>query len=149
MVVRAMTPKMTDIMTPDQERFVRRQRVGRLATADAAGQPHVIPVCFVCLDGQIYTPVDEKPKSGRPLRRLRNIAENPEVAVVFDHYEDDWQRLGWVLIRGTAQLVGDRAGKEAAIAALRRKYRQYVAMALEPRPLIHVAPRQVTSWGAV
>lgn len=135
--------------SPQEEAFVRGRRVGHLATADARGRPFVIPVCFVYLDGRVYTPVDEKPKSGRPLRRLRNIADNEHVSIVFDRYDDDWSRLGWVLLQGTASLVDDAAERTLALATLREKYRQYESMALEERPLIRIDPELWSSWGAL
>ncbi len=140
---------MTDLLSPREQEFVRAQRVARMATADAHGRPFAVPVCFVYLNGRLYTPVDEKPKSGRRLRRLRNIEANPQVAIVFDRYEDDWERLAWVLIRGTASLVTDEGEKAQAAAALRRKYEQYSSMALEQLPLIRVILEQAASWGAV
>ncbi len=140
---------MTDILSPREEDFVRAQRVARMATADIDGRPFAVPVCFVYLNGCLYTPVDEKPKSGRRLRRLRNIEENPQVALVFDHYEDDWERLAWVLIRGKASMVTDMGEKAQAVAALRSKYEQYDSMALEQLPLIRVNPEHAANWGAV
>lgn len=92
--------------------------------------------------------MDEKPKSGRPLKRLRNIEENPQVALVFDRYDDDWTRLAWVLFQGRASLVTDADEKERAAAALRDKYRQYRSMSLERHPLIRVEPERTASWGA-
>ena len=140
---------MADLLSPRERDFVRAQRVARMATADARGRPFAVPVCFVYLNGCLYTPVDEKPKSGRRLRRLRNIEANPQVALVFDRYEDDWERLAWVLIRGRASLVTDGGEKAQAAAALRRKYEQYSSMALEQLPLIRVSPERAASWGAV
>lgn len=139
------------MLSPEQEEFVRRQPVGHLATADADGQPFVIPVCFAYLDGRLYTPVDEKPKSPdvSALRRLRNIEANPRVSVVFDRYDDDWQRLAWVLVLGTASLVEDDGERGEALAALREKYPQYRSMALEGRPLIRIEPQRASGWGAL
>ena len=137
------------MLSPREVVFVRAQRVARMATADAHGRPFAVPICFVYLKGCLYTPIDEKPKGGRRLRRLRNIEANPQVAIVLDRYEDDWDRLAWVLIRGRASLVMDRGEKAQAAAALRRKYEQYRSMALEQLPLIRVNPEQTASWGAV
>ena len=140
---------MTDILSPREEDFVRAQRVARMATADVDGRPFVVPVCFAYLNGCLYTPIDEKPKSGRRLKRLRNIEVNPQVALVFDRYQDDWNRLAWVLIRGKAALVTDLGEKAQAVAALRSKYDQYQSMALEQLPLIRVSPEHAANWGAV
>ena len=137
------------MLSPREEDFVRAQRVARMATADARGRSFAVPVCFVYVSGCLYTPVDEKPKSGRRLSRLRNIEANPQVALVFDRYEDDWERLAWVLIRGRASPVTDRGEKAQAAAALRRKYEQYRSMALEQLPLIRVNLERAASWGAV
>jgi hypothetical protein len=71
------------------------------------------------------------------------------VALLFDRYEDDWERLAWVLLRGRASLVSEAAERARALAALREKYRQYRSMALEERPLIRVEPERASSWGAV
>lgn len=143
---RAVAP---DALSRREARFVRGQPVARMATADAEGRPFVVPICFAWVDGRLYTPIDEKPKSGRPLRRLRNIEANPQVAIVFDRYDDDWQRLAWVLVRGTAALVTDEREKGKAVTALRRRYNQYRSMALEQLPIIRVIPEHVASWGAL
>ena len=123
------------------------RRVGHLATADAEGRPHVVPVCFAYLDGRIYIAIDEKPKRSLRLKRLRNIEENPRVALVFDRYDEDWSRLGWVMVRGTATVIDGGAEHERAVAELREKYEQYRSMTLEGRPVISVTVERVSSWG--
>lgn len=138
-------------LTPEQTAFLTRQRSGRLATVDPAGQPHAVPICYALLNGLIYTPIDEKPKRGDPreLRRIRNILANPKVCLVVDHYEDeDWSRLGWLQVRGTASIVEDAAERQAALAALRARYRQYQAMALEDLPLLRITPTRLVGWQA-
>jgi len=130
-----------------QLQFIERQRVAHLATADASGRPHVVPVCFAQLDGRFYIAIDEKPKRSLRLKRLRNLEENPHVALVFDRYDDDWSRLGWVLVQGAAAILSDGPEHERALAALRDRYAQYRSMALEGRPLITVAAERVSSWG--
>jgi PPOX class probable F420-dependent enzyme len=130
--------------------FLERQRLAHLATADASGNPHVIPVCFALIGETLYVAIDEKPKRGDPrqLRRLRNIAENRHVAVVVDHYDDrDWSRLGFVLVRGLARVVPPSPELALAVAALRERYVQYRAMALEDRPVIAADIERVTMWG--
>jgi PPOX class probable F420-dependent enzyme len=129
--------------------FVDAQRVGHLATADAAGTPHVIPVCFVRVSDTLYIAIDQKPKRGDPrqLKRVRNVLENPRVALVADMYDEDWSRLGFVLLRGRARLVERGQEHHQALAALRAKYEQYRAMALEERPVIAVDIERVTVWG--
>ena len=97
-------------------------RVARLATIDADGSPHVVPICFA-LDGDtLYSAVDAKPKSTRALRRLANIEANPKVEVVIDHYDEDWSQLWWVRLSGRAGVVQhDARGLELLCA----KYPQY------------------------
>ncbi len=127
--------------------FVQARPVAHLATADPAGRPHVVPVCFAYLDGRFYIAIDEKPKRSLRLKRLRNIEENPRVALVFDRYDDDWSRLGWVLVQGSSAILEAGAEHERAVAALRERYPQYRAMALEGRPMIRVAAEKVSNWG--
>jgi PPOX class probable F420-dependent enzyme len=133
-------------------RFLERQRVAHLATADATGAPHVVPICFALIDETLYVAIDEKPKIGAPmqLRRLRNIVQNPRVAIVADVYDDtDWSQLGFVLVRGRARVLNAGDEHRRALEALRRKYPQYQAMALEERPAIAVEVERVTSWGRI
>ncbi len=136
-------------LTADDRAFIEAQPVGRLATADAAGRPHAIPICFVVIGDTLYFAIDEKPKreGGRPLKRLRNIIENPEVAVIVDHYEDDWSRLGWVMVRGPAEIIEGGEAYAAAHAALRARYPQYRAMNLERLPVVAIRIERVARWG--
>ncbi|HEY0582963.1 MAG TPA: TIGR03668 family PPOX class F420-dependent oxidoreductase [Chloroflexota bacterium] len=132
--------------------FLMRQRVARLATVDESGAPHVVPVCFALVEQTVYIAIDEKPKrvgrEVRRLQRLRNIAAEPRVALVADVYDDaDWGRLGWVMARGTARVLEEGQEHAAALAALRGKYAQYAAMALEGRPVIALAIERLTAWG--
>jgi PPOX class probable F420-dependent enzyme len=130
--------------------FLERQRVAHLATVDAGGAPHVIPICFALVGETLYVVIDQKPKRGDPrrLRRLRNIAENPRVAIVVDVYDDaDWSRLGFVLVRGPARVLAAGAEHTRAVAALREKYVQYRTMALDERPVIAAQIERVTTWG--
>src|SRR5205809_6500307 len=94
-------------LTEAETTFVAAQRVARLATADAEGNPHVIPVCYAFDGERFYTPLDEKPKrvTARQLRRVRNTETRPEDALVLDQYDDDWSRLGYVLVQGRAELL--------------------------------------------
>ena len=95
-------------MMPDGDRaaFLDAARIAYLATADRHGAPHIVPVCFVRGGEQIYITIDQKPKRGTDLKRLRNIAENPSVALTVEHYDDaDWSKLGWVMVRGKAEIL--------------------------------------------
>ncbi len=128
--------------------FIERQRVGRLATVDASGAPHVVPICYALLDdGCLYMAVDEKPKRTDRLQRMRNIEGDSRFALVIDHYDDDVSRLAWVMVRGRgAELpLGDR--HDAAIEALRARYEQYRTMDLDGRPVLRLVPERVNSWG--
>ena len=125
--------------------FIDSCRVAHLATADGDGSPHVVPVCFAYLDGAFWVAIDEKPKTTRRLKRIRNIETNPRVSLVFDRYDEDWFRLAYVLVRGTASVV-ERAPLEV-VAALRARYTQYESMKLEERPAIQITPESVVAWG--
>jgi PPOX class probable F420-dependent enzyme len=124
-------------------------RVARLATAGADGRPHLVPVVFA-LDGDtLYTAVDDvKPKATTRLKRLANIAANPAVALLADHYADDWTALWWVRADGTARLLepaGDEAGKARALLA--ERYPQY-AEAPPPGVVIAVDVTRWSGWAA-
>jgi PPOX class probable F420-dependent enzyme len=130
--------------------FVREQRVARLATANEQGTPHVVPVCYAFDGARFYTPLDEKPKraSDRALRRVRNIEARGEAALVIDRYDDDWSKLGYVLVTGKARLLEPgEPGHAEALALLRARYPQYQTMALETRAVIALTLASVASWG--
>ena len=133
-----------------ERRFVESMRVARLATADANGAPHVVPVCYALLGGNLYVTIDEKPKRPdvRAMKRLRNIAENPRVAVVIDRYDEDWSRLAWVMLRGRADILDDGDEHDRAQAELRERYPQYRTMRIEPLPVIALRIDRVNAWGA-
>ncbi|MBI4493658.1 MAG: TIGR03668 family PPOX class F420-dependent oxidoreductase [Chloroflexi bacterium] len=135
--------------TPQVARLLGRARVAHLATADAAGRPHVVPIVFA-FDGQrLYSAVDEKPKRVGPgqLRRVRNLRERPRAAVVVDRYDEDWSRLVYVLLEGPARLLEAGAEHARAVELLRAKYPQYVRHRLEERPIIALDPERVVAWG--
>lgn len=137
------------MLSEAQAAFVASQRVGRLATADKHGNPHVVPVCFAVANGTLYITIDEKPKrpSARPLKRLRNMMENPAVAFVADRYEEDWRLLGWVMLRGRAQVLADGPEHDDAQTLLRERYPQYRTMQLSDLPVIALRIQRATSWG--
>jgi PPOX class probable F420-dependent enzyme len=118
----------------------------RLATADRDGQPHVVPCTFV-LDEQVRIAIgiDNKPKSTRNLRRLRNIAENPRVSAIADHYDDDWNQLWWARADGTAAVEQSRAGHRASWRQLISKYPQYRDQVLDG-PIILVTIESWSGW---
>ncbi len=137
------------MLTATQQAFVAAQRVGRLATADARGNPHVVPVCFALGGTTLYITIDEKPKraDGPPLKRLRNIIDNPSVAFVVDRYDEDWRQLGWVMLRGRAEILADGAEHDRAQTLLRERYAQYRSMQLAALPVIAIRIARVASWG--
>jgi PPOX class probable F420-dependent enzyme len=136
------------MLSNDERRFLARQRVAHLATADKRAVPHVVPVCFAIREHTLYITIDEKPKRSRTaLRRLRNIAENPAVAVVADHYDEDWTRLGWVMLHGRAEILAEGAEHMNAQAMLRERYPQLRAMQIADYPVIAVRIERTSSWG--
>ncbi len=140
------------MFTDRERRYLEAARVGRLATADAERRPHVVPICFALLEGKLVSAVDEKPQSvpADELRRSRDIRANPRVALVVDHYTEDWSELGWVQVRGTAtHLAPGDPGHGNAVTALRGKYDQYADHALEERPVLRIRPGSVRSWGSL
>ena len=131
------------------EALLRDARTAHLATSGRDSRPHVVPICYVWRDGVLYTPLDRKPKRStdpRRLRRVRNIAENPRVAVVIDRYEEDWDRLAYVLVEGTASVLESGSEYRAAAEALVEKYPQYEALSLAGRPIIRVVAERVAAW---
>ena len=135
-------------LTDAARAFCERSRVARLATADANGVPHLVPVCYAIIGDSLYITIDEKPKrTGTPLKRLRNIAENPEVAVTLDRWDEDWRRLAWVMLRGRAEILPSGEEHDRAQARLRERYPQYRTMDLAPLPVIAVRIARATTWG--
>ncbi len=142
----------SSVLSPEQTAFLVRQRVARLATADADGRPHAVPVCFAYAPGSAYIALDEKPKEVpvTRLKRVRNVLENPNVSLVADRYAEDWDLLAFVMVRGRAELLEPGAGEHAAaVRLLRGKYHQYEGMRIETNPVIAVRAEGVASWGAL
>ena len=141
------------LLSDDEWRFVERARVARLATADREGAPHAVPVVFAVVDGKIYVPVDGKQKKDiERLKRLDNIRENEKVSFLVDHYEDDWAKLGFVLLFGSATIIhieADAAAYERAAELLREKYAQYRGPIKIHQWMIEITPRRAVSWGAI
>jgi PPOX class probable F420-dependent enzyme len=105
--------------------LVAAARVGRLATVSPDGRLHLVPICFVLAGDVLYSAVDEKPKRSRRLQRLENVRARPHVAVLVDHYEEEWSRLWWVRLRGTGRVVEHGPEFEASLGLLAEKYEQY------------------------
>ena len=136
------------MLSKQQARFLASRRVGHLATADVRAAPHLVPVCFVVSESALYITIDQKPKGDiRALKRLRNIVENPIAAFVADRWDEDWTRLGWVMLRGAAEILADGAEHDRAQALLRSRYPQYRGMVLDDLPVIAIRIERATSWG--
>ena len=137
------------MLSARERAFVETRRVAHLATADSRAVPQVVPVCFGLAEDALYITIDQKPKrdGGRPLKRLRNIAENPRVSVVFDRYDEDWRRLAWVMLHGRAAILTEGPEHDRAQALLRARYRQLEAMEIGPLPVIVMRIERVASWG--
>lgn len=136
------------MLTAEQAAYLNRHRVAHLATVDAEGRPHAVPVCFAIVQGLLYTPLDRKPKRVpvEQLRRVRDLAANPAVSLLVDEYDEDWTRLRWLQVRGTGVLINPGNEQRLAIAALRERYPQYREMTLEDRPMIRITPVEVRQW---
>jgi PPOX class probable F420-dependent enzyme len=137
------------MLTDDERQFLEGQKVARLATAGADACPHVVPICFAVLGNTLYLTIDEKPKrrSKAPLKRIANIRENPLVAVVADHYDDDWCQLGWVMVQGRAEVLESGAEHGRAQARLRDRYPQLAKMRIETLPVVAIRIERAISWG--
>jgi PPOX class probable F420-dependent enzyme len=137
------------MLTDEQRRFLDAQRVARLATADAAGRPHVVPICYALTGDTVYFTIDEKPKKkpAAGLKRLANLRANPFAALVVDRYDEDWSRLGWVMLQGRAEVLESGPEHDRAQANLRARYPQLAAMRIEALPVVAVRVDHVASWG--
>ncbi len=137
--------------TERERRFLAQCRVAHLATADAQATPHVVPVCFALAGDTLYITIDAKPKrrSVAALKRLANIASNPAVALVADRYDEDWSRLGWVMLHGRAEILGGGAEHDQAQALLGARYLQLARMQIAHLPVIAMRIARTTCWGDI
>lgn len=131
-----------------QRELLAAAPAGRLATLRADGTPRLVPITFALLEGLICSVVDEiKPKRGPRLARLADVARDPRVGLVVDHYDADWSRLWWVRIDGTAAVHEGGELRERALDALTAKYEPYAA-ARPAGPLLVITPASWTGWTA-
>jgi PPOX class probable F420-dependent enzyme len=147
----AITRKPTLILARLQEKL-KAARVARLATLDPRRSPHLVPICFTYDGSFFYSAIDRKPKRVAPSRlaRLKNIKRTPRVALLVDHYREDWKTLWCILVRGNAKLVSDPAERRRALRRLRTKYPQYRSgMLAEDAPVLRITPLRVTTWGNI
>ncbi len=130
-------------------RYLAAHRVARLTTVDADNLPSVVPICYATDGAMIYSALDAKPKQVAPtaLKRVQNILNRPDVALVVDDYREDWAQLSYLLVRGRATLITDESEEHArAVALLRAKYPQYHEMPIEDQPIIRIAPQHTRFW---
>jgi len=151
MAARTESATLKILEQPAVRDFLASARVGSLATADAEAAPHAIPLCFWFGDARFYFVIDQKPKrqTGLAIKRMRNIIANPHVALLIDHYEDDWNHLAYVLIHGAARVVDESDEYLFALRNLRDKYPQYRNMTLAPadNPVVRIHAERAHAWG--
>jgi PPOX class probable F420-dependent enzyme len=139
------------ILTERQRAFVAATRTAVLATTAPDGRPRLVPVCFVLAEGIVISPLDEKPKrvdDPRDLARVRDVLARPAVELLVHRWDEDWSRLGWVRLRGTARVLEPGEPEhDAAIVPLRSKYPQYASQAIDRRPMLRIEVERATAWG--
>jgi PPOX class probable F420-dependent enzyme len=151
------------LLDAGQRAFLANARTATLATVAPSGRPRVVPICFVvgadAPDGRprLYSPLDDKPKAvadPRRLARVRDLLARPDATLLVDHWSEDWDRLGWLRLETTADLIEAGGGSPTAelagaIAALRAKYPQYADHRLETRPILRFTVDRAVAWGAM
>lgn len=138
---------MTQLTAADRY-LLDRERRATLVTLGASGRPRAVPVCYALVAERIVTPIDSKPKRSTDpltLARVRDISADARVALLVDHWDEDWDRLAWLRVEGEACIVDPSA---ESLRALRARYAQYASMPLEQLPLIEITVRRVTRWSA-
>ena len=137
------------MLTNQTRGFLDNHRVARFATTDLVGQPHVVPICYAVSNDTAYFTIDKKPKwsTNKPLKRIRNLQQNPHVALVVDHYDEDWTRLGWVMIQGEAAVLDNDKEHAKAQRLLKARYPQLDGMQIGDLPVIAIRIKRVVSWG--
>ena len=139
------------MLTEEQRRFLEAQRVARFASIDPAGRPHVVPICYALLGETVCFTIDRKPKRspGGKLKRLANLEANPFAALVVDRYDEDWSRLGWVMLRGPAEILASGPEHDRAQGRLRARYPQLAQMQIAELPVVLIRIETVSSWGCL
>jgi PPOX class probable F420-dependent enzyme len=137
------------------DRLLETWPVARLATLGPEGQPHLVPIVFARLGGELWSPIDGKPKRAGEAVRVQHVRAQPQVSVLLDHYDADWSRLWWLRVDGVARVVqpaDPETDLEVApvVAALRGRYAQYedTAPLRDPATLLAVRPTRIASWCA-
>lgn len=125
-------------------KLIAAERVCRVATADAAGTPHVVPVCHVLAGDRIYF------GSGNDARKVTNLRANPKVALTIDLYSEDWSHIKGVMVHGTAAIIERGPRFTQARDRLYAKYPQYpeeAALATSDSVIVEVTPTRIFTWG--
>jgi PPOX class probable F420-dependent enzyme len=139
------------ILSAEERAFVAAARTAILATTAPSGRPRLVPICFVIEGDVVLSPLDEKPKrvvDPRTLARVRDLRTQRRVALLVHRWDEDWSRLAWLRLRGTARLLEPGEPEHAAaIVPLRAKYPQYVSQAIDVRPMLRIELDRATSWG--
>ena len=142
---------------PRFERVLHKARIARLATVDSKYRPHLIPVVFVFCNDLFYLPIDHKSKRARPekLKRVRNIQQNSNVALLIDRYSENWKELFYILIQGKASILGNKymTNHEKSLShdfhiLLREKYKQYEKIGVGEY-IIMIKPQKAVTWSNV
>jgi PPOX class probable F420-dependent enzyme len=151
-------PAAPPILTPGDRRLLLASRTATLATRDPNGRPRLVPCCFVPdpARDRIWTPIDEKPKRSSDPRQLGRVADLtawPAVSLLVDRWSEDWSKLAWLRLHGTATLLepGEPPAlpeRRVAIGLLRERYAQYRDHDLETRPIIAVEVTAAVRWAA-
>ena len=140
------------VLSPEQRAFVATARTAILATVAPDGAPRLVPICFIVEGDRIVSPLDEKPKrtaDPRDLARVRDILERPQVSLLVHRWDEDWSRLAWIRLQGTASLIEPGRSPLGVVEDLRAKYPQYEDHAIDRRPMLEVVIDRVSSWGNV
>ena len=136
---------------PAVKAFIERARVARLGTIDSEFKPHLVPVVFVFDRSHFFIPIDEKRKTAKPekLKRIKNIQDNPNVALLIDEYSEDWTKLAFVMIQGKATIITTKTREniqlQEAYKKLTTKYQQYQKIELREMCII-IKPEKIASW---
>jgi PPOX class probable F420-dependent enzyme len=117
-------------------------RRGVLSTIGSDGSPHSVPVVYVVHDGELVSPIDDKPKRGPDLKHIANVTNDPRATLLADHWDEDWTRLGWVMVRGIMRVEAHNPTAED----LRDRYPQYTDEITPGERALVLRPRRVSWW---
>jgi PPOX class probable F420-dependent enzyme len=133
------------VTAEEARRHFAAARVARLASVDASGRPHLVPIVFVLAGETIYSVVDAKPKRSLALRRLENVKTNPAVSLLADHYDEDWRQLWWARADGSARVLElENPEARRAVELLAERYPQQRAVG----PVLAIDVESWMGWSA-